>query len=416
MVALSTLDLDPGKEVMVRVHSECLTGDIFHAHTCDCGPQKDLALKMIYEHGNGIFIYHRQEGRNMGLFKKVQSYNLMQGGMDTHEAGLALVDHPDAREYSDVLTVLDKILASHKSKLRLLTNNPYKILYLERHGYHVAAEPLRVGATIQNAAYTAAKTQKFLHNSIGYGPYTGVTLFREDIARQGKEIAGVLDSFATLHSSRKIFLGIAARSKHGDLKDAAFIHELNSFHGKVSDTTGVSIVLHLDYPTQRQGHRELLRFLGKLTFAYSLQFRLPPDAPRTTKIDLDILDSFHAEHLIFQMKEKHFHLIEQRGFIEYFSSPNKFILIDQSWGNGKEEDIAVSKEKILKFVSHGLSRVAVAGGYNEKNVTKIYELEDYFKIPISVDAESKLRTKDALDLHKVKEYLHHFFPAAKSIK
>lgn len=410
LVALSSVTLDPHKEVMVRIHSECLTGDTFGSYTCDCGPQRDLALQMIQQHGNGVFIYHRQEGRNAGLFRKIQGYNLMRSGKDTHEAYLELIGHPDPREYSDVLSVMESLLGGQKSRIQLLTNNPYKILFLERYGYPVVAMPLQAGASFHNSAYMESKTQKFLHNSIGYGPYVGATLFREDIMRQGKEIACILQDLTSFHSNRKVFLGVALSSERGDLKDDSLARDLNAFYKKISDVKRVSLVLHLTYPAERQNQRDLARFLDKLAFAYSLQFRLVPHTSHPTKVDPELLDSFHAEHLIFQLKEEHFYLLEQRGVAEYFRLPNKFLLVDESWGTGILEDASATREKILKLVSRGLSRVAVAGGYGPENVSRIGELEDYFKIPISVDAESKLRTGGALDLSKLKMYLSHSFP------
>lgn len=410
LVALSTPGLDPSKEVMLRMHSECLTGDLFHSLTCDCGPQKDLALKKIQEHGNGIFIYHRQEGRNTGLFNKVQSYNLMQKGMDTHEALLSIVGHPDPREYSEILTVLDTILGTAKSPIRLLTNNPYKALFLERHGYSVVVESLRAGASIHNTSYTEAKTQKFLHNAVGYGPYASVTLSLADIRERGDEIAGLIKDVHHGSGSRKLFIGVGLSSK------AVFIErqvpqDLERFYrAAISSVENTHLVLHMYYPASRTAQRNLTRFLGRLTSPYSLQFRLPLDASAGLRVDVDLLDSLHAEHVIFQVKENHFYLLDQKNFVEYFSSPNKFVLLDESFGTGKEEEEVIRK-KILSMVSRGLSRIAIAGGFSAETAPRIYEMEDYFKIPISVDAESRLRTDGKLDIAKMKKYLTFFFPA-----
>lgn len=407
LVALSTVNIDPKKEVMVRIHSECLSGDVFHSHTCDCGPQKDLALKMIQEHGNGIFIYHRQEGRNEGFFKKVQGYNLMQEGLDTHEAYLKLVDRPDGREYSDVLTALGFLLSNRKSDIRLLTNNPYKTLFLERHGHHVVAEPLKAGTNIHNASYTLSKEQKFLHGSVGYGPYVAVTLFRKDIRNKGNDIAALLNTFYISGKNRKVFLGIAVSSH--DLKDSLFLKELETFHRTVSTIQGVHLVLHMNYPVQRREQRDVARFLQGLSFPYSLQFRLASNLRGGTKVDVELIDSFHAEHVIFQIKDEHFYLLEQKSFAEYFSSPNKFLLLDESWGRGEAKNFLARQKQVLKAVSLGLSRVAVAGGFTAENAPQVHQLEDYFKIPISVDAESGLYTGGKIDLVKVRNYLSFFF-------
>ena len=412
LVALSTPVLDSKREVMVRVHSECLTGDTFHSLTCDCGPQKDLALKKIAEHSNGIFIYHRQEGRNAGLFNKVQVYNLMQQGMDTHEALLSTVGHPDPREYSEVLTVLSRLLGEQKSVIRLLTNNPYKALFLERHGYPVKVEPLRVDISIHGAAYTETKTQKFLHNTVGYAPYAAITLSRDDIKDRIGEIGASVRSVHPLTGSRKLFIGVGIYPEKGDLTDRRLYLQLGTLRRLMSHFENAYLVLHMDYPASRSRQRELKRLLSTLPFSYSLQFRLPLTSD-VNRVDIELIDSFHGEHVIFQLKEVHFHLLEQKSFADYFSSPNKYLLLDESWAKGTREDVALRKARVLKLVSRGLSRIAVGGGYSADNASEIHELEDYFKIPISVDAESRLRTDGAIDSTKVGPYLSYFFPRAE---
>ena len=171
----------------------------------------------------------------------------------------------------------------------------------------------------------------------------------------------------------------------------------------------IHLVLHMYYPASRGAQRNLIRFLARLTFPYSLQLRLPLDAPAGFRVDVDLLDSLHAEHIIFQIKENQLYLLEKKNFVEYFSSPNKFILLDESFGTGKEEE-EVMRAKILNVVSRGLSRIAVAGGFSAETAPRIHELEDYFKIPISVDAETKLRSNGHFDVEKAREYLMFFFP------
>ena len=409
LVALTTHAINPAHEVVVRVHSECLTGDTFHSLTCDCGSQKEIALKRIDEHGNGIFIYHRQEGRNAGLFKKVEAYNLMQAGMDTHEALLSVMNHPDPRDYSDVLTVLDQMLGGTKSKIRLLTNNPYKAIFLERHGYEVIAEPLRIGVSVHSEDYMQAKTDKFLHNTIGYAPYTSLTVSRDDIKRRTHEIATAVASVRPLPSGRKLFVGVSLFPTMDDLRSPAISEHLKNLYSIVDKGENAHLVLHLYYPLARQMQRDLKRFLHTLPFSYSLQFRLPNDASPSTRVDVDLLDSLRAQHVIFQLKKEHFFLLEQKSFTEYFSSPNKFLMLDESFGSGKGEQVRVIRERILQLVSRGLSRIAVAGGYSAENAADIHELEDYFKLPISVDAEAKLRTNGRFDRLKAQKYLEFFF-------
>lgn len=284
-VAFSTVELDPKKEVMVRIHSECLTGDTFAALTCDCGPQKELALRQIREQGNGIFIYHRQEGRNMGLFKKVHAYNLMQMGMDTHEASLTISGHPDNRDYADAVAILEILLAGHASHIRLLTNNPYKRLFLERHGYPTVAQPLVIKENIHNAAYVATKAKKFLHASIGYGPYTGIEVSRQDIVEKGDDLGALLKKISAEHNGRKIFIGV--RLTPEEARDASFAADLKEFQKKIARIHGTYIVFHTNYPLERRVQRTLALFFILLVFPiHSSSDSIPvlPRIPKSTSI------------------------------------------------------------------------------------------------------------------------------------
>ncbi len=114
---------------LVRVHSECLTGDVFGSKKCDCGPELAFAMKRIYEE-NGMLIYLRQEGRGIGLFNKINAYNLQDGGMDTVEANEALGFAKDARQYEIVGEIFKYF---NISQIKLLTNNPKKITEMEKY-------------------------------------------------------------------------------------------------------------------------------------------------------------------------------------------------------------------------------------------------------------------------------------------
>jgi GTP cyclohydrolase II len=402
-IALSTPHLDPSKEIMLRIHSECITGDTFGSFTCDCGAQKETALREIHKHGNGIFIYHRQEGRNTGIVNKVLAYNLMQKGVDTHEAISILSGHPDPRDYSDVLVTLNEILNGHKSPIRLLTNNPYKKLYLERNGYRVSVQPLQVGETDHNASYRETKIAKFMHGQTDYEPYVGAVLYKDDLGAADK-IRKILWRFGSAERGRNIFLGVAIENI-ADM-DEEFIANIRDLYKKVSDLPEVKIILHLEYPRTRTEQRMLSSLLRSVNVTLSLQFRISDDAYK--KIDFDLLDSFSVEHIVLQIKSKDIEVIEKE-VLNYFNGEKKFIMIDNSWGDGSFETTDARRESIQRLINRGVTHIVLSGGYGPDTVSQIYELEDYFKIPLSVDAESRLRTKDTFDVFKFAKYLSFFY-------
>lgn len=160
-VALVKGDLEGQKNVLVRMHSECLTGDVFGSKRCDCGEQLRAAMRKIQEEGMGAIVYLRQEGRGIGLVNKLRAYDLQDQGKDTVEANEALGFKPDLREYGlGAQILLDLGLTS----IRLLTNNPRKIVGLEGYGLEISGrDPLEVEAGEFNREYLATKRTKLGH-------------------------------------------------------------------------------------------------------------------------------------------------------------------------------------------------------------------------------------------------------------
>jgi GTP cyclohydrolase II len=160
-VALTLGAIDDGEPVLVRVHSECLTGDVFGSTRCDCGEQLADSLRFLQEHGHGVLLYLRQEGRGIGLTKKISAYALQEQGLDTVEANHALGLPEDMRDYRAAAAML---LDLGVRRARLLTNNPAKIEGLERHGVEVVERlPLWISPNPSNLGYLRTKREKMGH-------------------------------------------------------------------------------------------------------------------------------------------------------------------------------------------------------------------------------------------------------------
>ena len=164
-VALVKGDIGNGRDVTVRVHSRCLTGDVFHSARCDCGPQLDAAMARIREAGRGVLLYLNQEGRGIGLANKIRAYELQDQGFDTVEANERLGFKPDQRDYGIGVQILRDLGVK---SMRLLSNNPRKLVGLEGYGLSVSEwVPLEIPASRHTERYLRTKKEKLGHKLRG---------------------------------------------------------------------------------------------------------------------------------------------------------------------------------------------------------------------------------------------------------
>jgi GTP cyclohydrolase II len=160
-LALIMGDVDGAESVLVRIHSECFTGDVLHSRRCDCGEQLQRATETIALEGRGVVVYLRQEGRGIGLRDKLRAYNLQDEGMDTVDANLALGHQADERDYTAAAEILSDLGIR---SVRLMTNNPDKLDSLRRLGMFVVGRiPLQVEPTDESEMYLKAKRTRLNH-------------------------------------------------------------------------------------------------------------------------------------------------------------------------------------------------------------------------------------------------------------
>ena len=152
--------LDGNTPTLVRIHSQCLTGDVFHSLKCDCGPQLDHAMELIESEGSGVIIYQQQEGRGIGITNKIRAYALQDAGQDTVEANLSLGFEADLRQYECCVDILKQL---GLRRIRLMSNNPDKIAALEQAGFEIERVPIEVEPDERTLDYLKTKKAKLGH-------------------------------------------------------------------------------------------------------------------------------------------------------------------------------------------------------------------------------------------------------------
>ncbi len=264
-VVLSTEAVDASVPVLVRIHSECMTGDTFSSLQCDCGEQLNKSLKEIFDSKNGVLIYLRQEGRGIGLFEKIKSYQLQDKGYDTYEANLLLGHRPDGRTYEKAKIALGDLGVN---RIRLLTNNPSKVSEIAKLGIEVVERvPLLIKSNKYNQGYFASKRDKFKHffnAEVSYYFYQFHAETPEHVEQVGEFLKG-----KKRDPLLKICVGVAA--EHAVLDDAEKIARVESIFRACDLYEGFVPILHFSFKNSPEPLKDIRAIQKKLPFVKYIQ-------------------------------------------------------------------------------------------------------------------------------------------------
>jgi len=393
-IVLWTEKLNRKLPVIVRIHSECLTGDLFKSFHCDCGKQLTKALEIINEKG-GIFIYLRQEGRGIGLFEKIKTYQLQKKGHDTFEANVVLGHKPDERTYEMVKIVLDDLKIQ---RIKLLTNNPSKISEIVKFGIDVTERiPLIIRANKHNRYYLQTKQNKFQHIFNNKNQHYFYQFHVEDVSHV-KDIGEFLKG-KIKDPLLKFYVGVSAN--HFTLGNKNEIFQIKSIFEKCKDYDYFTFVLHFSFKNSLNFFKELKEIKNKLFFINHLQINdLPSD---------NLISYIKAAANLFQidlpLSNENFSIIHNNELRRIIKKYRIFILLDNSKGRGIKEPVNSFMKKINILLDYDINNIAVLGGFGPNELETYFKLKRYYKINFSIDAETKLKTNNRIDLEKIKLYL-----------
>jgi GTP cyclohydrolase II len=395
VVYIRTKNINTQSPALVRVHSECLTGDVFHSLRCDCGEQKDLALKMIADYGNGVLIYLRQEGRGIGLYEKIKAYNLQEKGYDTHEANILLGHKPDYREYSWAKRTLDYLGIQ---SIKLLTNNPSKVSGLSQYGIHIVERvALYVDEKESARKYFETKKSKFKHF---FGKDDASYYYQFCYAQTPEQIINIGDFVKTLPRDPYLKICVGVYANAHTLSDPYEISRITELFATAELYESFVPILHYSFVHSFDPKSDIRIIREKMSFVKYVQ--------------LDDLNVDFVETVLFANKffltdipfnNKTFTHLENSELVDSIRESKSFVLIDNSMGKGIGDTYMNYVEKISHLLSLGINDIAICGGFGPGSLDTYRQVVDHFKFNISIDAESKLQTNENLDCAKVKDYL-----------
>jgi len=392
-VVLWTNNINTFEPVLVRVHSECMTGDTIGSLQCDCGKQLQKSLQLIQKEG-GVLIYLRQEGRGIGLFEKIKAYELQSKGYDTFEANVLLGHHPDERTYKMAKVALDDLKIK---RIRLLTNNPSKVSELAKLGIEVVEQvPLIIRSNKYNKKYFATKKDKFQHALNGEQGYY-FCQFHVETADEVKEIGEFIKD-KKKDPLLKICVGVSTNRKK--LLSQTEVIRIQSIFEACGNYPLFIPVLHFSFQNSKDLLKDAEKIKTILPFVNRVQLNDLPDLKTNF-----IKEVFHLFLIDIPLPDEHFDIINVKSFRRLVKKHNLFILLDNSKGRGIQESKASMKKKTGSVLAYGLNNIVLCGGFGPDDLDTYFDLRRYYRINFSIDAETKLKTTGKVDLEKTKLYL-----------
>lgn len=392
-IVLWTENLDLSKPILVRVHSECITGDMLGSLHCDCGKQLNKSLQLIGEEG-GILIYLRQEGRGIGLFEKMKTYQLQSKGYDTFEANVLLGHQPDGRSYEMVKTILNDLGVS---SIKLLTNNPSKVSDIAKLGVNIVERiPIIVRSNKHNKTYLETKKKKFQHllnQSSKYYFYQ----FHADTPEQAQEI---IEFINPRKKDPLLKIGVGITVSPSLLNDEREIERVGLIAKVCKNHSDFIPIIHYSFLTSSNVLEDTLKI--KNTW---------PDINRLQLNDLNFMDCVVLKKICdlfvidIPLSDANFHNIYNEQFRDLVHKTKSFIMLDNSKGRGIKESKDTLMKKIDILLSYGFNDIALCGGFGPDALDTYFEIRRYYRFNFSIDAETNLKTDGKIDNHKVKIYL-----------
>ncbi len=396
-LVLYTEPLDLMQPTLVRVHSECITGDTFGSLKCDCGKQLTKSLHIISEEG-GVLIYLRQEGRGIGLFEKIKSYQLQAKGYDTFEANVLLGHQPDQRSYEIVKLILEDLGVKC---VRLLTNNPSKVSDIAKLGIRVVQRvPVVSRSNKYNKAYLDTKRKKFHH----FLDKSNQVYFYQFQVNDADQLDSLIKTIEENKRDPLLKIGVGIAANCHSIHNKSDIQRIQAIIRSCEKHAELVPILHFSF-SDSQSPLEDVQKLKKLW-------------PLINRIQLNDLASLHLTtlktmagmfSLHIPLSDEHFELVHNQKFRDFIIRNSSYIILDNSKGKGIKEDKESFIKKIDILLTYGLNDIGLCGGFGPNQLNAYFELKRYYRINFSIDAETQLKTNGLFCSEKIKLYLLQLF-------